>query len=112
MWDLAKREKKKDVPADEKKREKAEREAAEEPNTWVGPPPGSGHGKYVQLSVGLTSHPDLHETWDLFTEGSRPGPTYGGSVGLIFRIDCSDWSNGIRYHIFVTRPDTEFKGCI
>ena len=21
----------------------------------------------------------------------------------------SDWSNGIRYHIFDTRPDTEFK---
>jgi len=24
-------------------------------------------------------------------------------------MDCSDWSNGIRYHILVTRPDTEFK---
>jgi len=24
-------------------------------------------------------------------------------------MDSSDWSNGIRYHIFDTRPDTEFK---
>jgi len=24
-------------------------------------------------------------------------------------MDCSDWSNGIRYHNFGTRPDTEFK---
>jgi len=24
-------------------------------------------------------------------------------------MDKSDWSNGIRYHIFDTRPDTEFK---
>ena len=24
-------------------------------------------------------------------------------------MDSCDWSNGIRYHIFVTRSDTEFK---
>jgi len=24
-------------------------------------------------------------------------------------MDSSDWSNGIRYHILDTRPDTEFK---
>jgi hypothetical protein len=24
-------------------------------------------------------------------------------------MDSSDWSNRIRYHIFDTRPDTEFK---
>jgi len=24
-------------------------------------------------------------------------------------MDSSDWSNGIRYHNFNTRPDTEFK---
>jgi hypothetical protein len=24
-------------------------------------------------------------------------------------MDSSDWSNGIRCHIFDTRPDTEFK---
>ena len=34
---------------------------------------------------------------------------FGESVGVIFEMDSSDWSNGIRYHIFDTRPDTEFK---
>jgi len=29
----------------------------------------------------------------------------------MFRFDSSDWSNGIRYHTFGTRPDTEFKEC-
>ena len=24
-------------------------------------------------------------------------------------MDSSDWSNGIRYHMFGTRPDTEFN---
>jgi hypothetical protein len=24
-------------------------------------------------------------------------------------MDSSDWSNGIRYHTFDTKPDTEFK---
>ena len=24
-------------------------------------------------------------------------------------MDSSDWSNGIRYHMLDTRPDTEFK---
>ena len=24
-------------------------------------------------------------------------------------MDCSDWSNGIQYQTFDTRPDTEFK---
>jgi hypothetical protein len=24
-------------------------------------------------------------------------------------MDSSHWSNGIRYHVFDTRPDTEFK---
>ena len=28
---------------------------------------------------------------------------------MIFQVDSSDWSNGIRYHIFDARPDTEFK---
>jgi hypothetical protein len=27
-------------------------------------------------------------------------------------MNSSDWSNGIRYHIFDTRPDTEFKGIL
>jgi hypothetical protein len=27
-------------------------------------------------------------------------------------MDISDWSNGIRYHIFGTRPDTEFNNTV
>ena len=41
--------------------------------------------------------------------GSRPGRTVGESVGGILKMDSSDLSNGIRYHIIDTRPDTEFK---
>jgi len=46
---------------------------------------------------------------DLFTQGWRPGRTVGESVGGILEMDSSDWSNGIRYPIIDTRPDTEFK---
>ena len=38
-----------------------------------------------------------------------PGRTVGESVGGIFEMDSSDWSNGIRYQTFDTRPDTEFN---
>ena len=51
----------------------------------------------------------LLEIEGLFTQGWRPGRTVGESVGGIFEMDGSDWSNGIRYHTFDTRPDTEFK---
>ena len=37
------------------------------------------------------------------------GRALGESVGGIFEMDSSDWSNGIRYHTFSTRPDTEFN---
>ena len=63
----------------------------------------------VKLSAGVTSHPYLLEIEGLFTQGCRPGRTVGESVGGIFGMDSSDWSNGIRYHTFDTRPDTEFK---
>jgi hypothetical protein len=33
----------------------------------------------------------------------------GESVCGILKMDDSDWSNGIRYHMFDTRRDTEFK---
>ena len=54
----------------------------------------------------------------IFTQESQPGRTFGESVGGIFEMDRSDWywsnanANGIRirYHIFDTRPDTEFNG--
>jgi hypothetical protein len=62
----------------------------------------------LKLSVGVTSHPDLHEIEGLFTLGSRPDRTSSGSVGAILEMDSSDWSNGIRYHTVDTRPDTEF----
>jgi hypothetical protein len=63
-----------------------------------------------KLSVGVTRNACLLETEGLFTQGWQPpGWTFGESVGGIYEMGSSDWSNGIRYHIFVTRPDTEFK---
>jgi len=61
------------------------------------------------VSVGVTCDAYLLELGGPFTYGSRPGRTVGESVGRIFQMDCSDWSDGIRYHIFDTRPDTDFK---
>ena len=43
------------------------------------------------------------------TQGSRPGRTFGESIGGILEMDSSDWSSGIRHHVFVTRSDTEFE---
>ena len=57
----------------------------------------------------MTGHVYLLETEGLFTQGKRPGRTAGERVGGIFEMDRSDWSNGIRYHTFDTRPDAEFK---
>ena len=45
----------------------------------------------------------------LFGQGSRPVRTVGELVGGIRKMDSSDWSIGIRYHVFDARPDTEFK---
>jgi len=45
----------------------------------------------------------------LFTQESRPGRSAGYLVGGMFALDGFDWSNGIRYHIFDTKPDTELK---
>ena len=44
----------------------------------------------------------------LFTQGSRPGRIVNESVGGTFEMDSADWSNGIRYHVFDTRSDTEY----
>jgi len=63
----------------------------------------------VKLSVGVTCYAYLLEIDDLSTQGSRPGRTFGKSVGGIFEIGSSDLSNGIRYHTFDTRSDTELK---
>jgi len=63
----------------------------------------------LKLSVVQTSPDYLLEIGGLFTQGSRPGRTFGEAVGGILVMDSSDWSNGIRHHIFDTRPDTEFN---
>jgi len=63
----------------------------------------------VKFSVGVTCHAEILEIEGLFTQGSRPGQTVGESVDGILAMDSSDWSNGIRYHIFDTRPDSDFK---
>ena len=62
-----------------------------------------------KLPVRNKCHPYLLDIEGLFTQGWRPGRTLGESVGGISEIDSSDWSSGIRYHAFVTRPDTEFN---
>ena len=62
-----------------------------------------------KLSVGRTCPVYLLEIEGLLTQGSRPGRTFGESVGGILGMDSSDWSNGIRHHVFDIRPDNEFK---
>jgi len=64
-----------------------------------------------KLSVGVTHPAYLLETKDLFTHGSRCSRTVGEPSSGFLEMDSSDWywSNGIRYHIFDTRPDTEFR---
>ncbi len=60
----------------------------------------------------MTSHPYLLEIEGLFTQGSRPGRTFGDSVGEVFEVgNTSDWSNGYRcrYLNFDTRSDAEFQ---
>jgi len=62
-----------------------------------------------KLSVELTGHPEMLEIEGQFTEGLSSGRTLGESVGGVFELDSYDWSNGVRYHTFATRPDAEFK---
>ena len=75
---------------------------------------------FLKLSVGRTTPFYLLEIECLFTQGWRPGRNFGEWVGGIFEMGSSqvligrtgissDWSNGIRYHAFDTRSDTEFK---
>jgi len=61
------------------------------------------------LSVGGTSPSDLLKIEGLVTQGSRLGRSAGHLVGRIVALDGSDWSNGLRYHNFDTKPDTGFK---
>jgi len=62
-----------------------------------------------KLSVRESSLPYLLEIEGLCAQVSRPARTVGEAVGGIFEMDSSDWSNGIRYHTFDTKSDTEFK---
>ena len=63
----------------------------------------------IKLSVGGTCPSYLLEIGGLLTQGRRRRRTVGEPVGGILKMDSSDWSNRIRYHIFDTRLDTEFK---
>ena len=42
--------------------------------------------RQVRLSVGVTCHPDLFELDGLFSQGSRPGRSFVGSVGGTFTL--------------------------
>ena len=61
-----------------------------------------------KLSVGVTGDAELLEIDGLSTQGSRPGQAFGESVGWFTEMHNSDWSDGIRYQIFRTKPATEF----
>jgi len=63
----------------------------------------------LKFSVGRTCPVYLLEIEGLLTQRSRPGETFGESVGGILEMDSADWSNGIRYHSFDSGPDTEFN---
>jgi len=67
----------------------------------------------VKLSVGGTSPSDILEIEGLFTQGLQPGQIDNESVDGTFEMDSADWrwSNGVRYHVFDTRSDTEFNLC-
>ena len=60
----------------------------------------------LKLSVGVPGNADLLGIEGLFNQGLRPVRRVGRWV---FEMHSSDWSNGIRYHVFDTRSDSEFK---
>jgi hypothetical protein len=64
---------------------------------------------HFELSVEVTCHPYPFGIEGLFTQGWRPGRSFGESVSGIFEMDSSDYSNGTRYHTFDIRSDTDFK---
>jgi len=61
-----------------------------------------------QLSAGGSCPSYLLEIEGLFTQGWRPGRTFG-EVGRILVMNSSDWSNVIRHRTLDTRSNTEFK---
>jgi hypothetical protein len=58
--------------------------------------------------VGITRYADHLRIEGLFTQGWRPGRTFGEAVGEILETDSSDGSNVIRHHTLDTRSHTEF----
>jgi len=68
-------------------------------------------GGLVKVSVGVTRDAYLLQLEGLFPQGSRPGRTFGKSVGGMFEMYNSDWSNGIRYQNCDTTSEIEVKSC-
>jgi len=66
----------------------------------------------VDVGGTLTTPSDFLEIEGQFTEGLRPGRSVRESVGGIFEMDSAEWSNGVRYHVFDIRSDTEFNLCV
>ena len=93
--------------------ERSVRVCKEAPSFRPGPRNNVGEARdttdQLKFCVGRTSSSDLLETEGLVTQGSRPGRSAGYLVGGRFGLDGSDWSNGLQYHIFDTKPGTEFK---
>jgi len=56
--------------------------------------------------------PSPLETEGIFTQGWRRGRTVGQLVGVISEMESSDWSNGIWYHTFDNRSDTDLNASI
>jgi len=84
------------------------------PPTPPPPPPPPPHVIHwmktsLKLSVGVPGNAYLLAIKGLSTQGWRPGRTSSESFGGTSEMDNSDWSDGSRYHIFDTRPDTEFN---
>jgi hypothetical protein len=75
----------------------------------AGPYTGTKSLLELRFSVGVTGHHEILEMEGQFTQGSSSGRTFGESVGGMFEMSRSDWSNGVRCHTLDTRSDTEFN---
>jgi hypothetical protein len=66
-------------------------------------------GRCVKLSVSMISHAYLHQSEGIFTQGWRPGRTFGESVGGIPKIGLLSLveRGEMAYLRYQTRP--EFK---
>jgi len=57
---------------------------------WIADGGRASYTVPFKLNVGVTGHAYLLEIEGLFTQGSRPGRTFGESVGGILEMDSSD----------------------